>query len=140
VWALGVVVFALVAGTLPFVARTEMQLYAKIRRGIFSIPDSLGEPVRRLVRAMMRLEGSARPSAAAVLRQSWVCGLSGLCPTPSARRSLAESHVESQVCLQRDKENLRRSGQWDRQDSPAKHRPESTARRRSLPGTVLGGS
>lgn len=148
VWALGVVVFALLAGSLPFTARTEMQLYAKIRRGIFSIPDSLGESVRRLVRAMMRLEASSRPSAAAVLRQSWVCGMgasassaaTSSAATSSARKSFAECHVESQVCLHRDKENIRRSVQWERPESPAKYRAEFTARRRSLPGNILGGS
>mmetsp|Transcript_83059 Transcript_83059/g.131045 ORF Transcript_83059/g.131045 Transcript_83059/m.131045 type:complete len:712 (-) Transcript_83059:106-2241(-) len=136
VWALGVVVFALLAGTLPFVARTEMQLYAKIRRGIFNIPDSLGDPVRRLVRAMMRLEGSARPSSTAILRQSWVCGLGA----STARKSLVDCHVESHVCLHRDKENLRRLAQTERPDSPAKQRTEFAARRRSMPGTALGGS
>jgi len=54
VWALGVVVFALLCGSLPFVARTEMQLYAKIRRAIFTTPDALDELPRRLVRGILR--------------------------------------------------------------------------------------
>jgi MAP/microtubule affinity-regulating kinase len=75
VWALGVVIFALLAGSLPFIGRTEMQLYAKIRRGTFTCPDALGEAPRRLVRAMLRLEPASRPSSAAILRQPWVSGV-----------------------------------------------------------------
>merc|ERR1712093_761789 len=51
VWALGVIIFALLAGVLPFAGRTEMQLYAKIRRGCYVCPDSLGEMPRRLIRS-----------------------------------------------------------------------------------------
>lgn len=75
VWALGVVVFALLCGTLPFVARTEMQLYAKIRRAIFTPPDSLGELARRLVRGILKNEASTRPTTAAIARHPWVTGL-----------------------------------------------------------------
>ncbi|CAE7363293.1 erg26 [Symbiodinium natans] len=37
------VLFALLSGTLPFSAKTEMQLYARIRRGSFTFPDCLCE-------------------------------------------------------------------------------------------------
>eukprot|EP00927_Polykrikos_kofoidii_P024209 TRINITY_DN22068_c1_g1_i2.p1 TRINITY_DN22068_c1_g1~~TRINITY_DN22068_c1_g1_i2.p1 ORF type:complete len:886 (-),score=123.32 TRINITY_DN22068_c1_g1_i2:96-2753(-) len=75
VWALGVVIFALLAAVLPFAGRTEMQLYAKIRRGIYHFPDVLGETVRRLVRSLLRMEASMRPPACALLRNAWVVGV-----------------------------------------------------------------
>eukprot|EP00434_Breviolum_minutum_P003428 symbB.v1.2.003016.t1/scaffold113.1/size324549/14 len=75
VWALGVVIFALLSGTLPFAAKTEMQLYARIRRGSFNFPDgSFGEIQKRLIRGVMRKEAAARPSAAALLQHAWVAG------------------------------------------------------------------
>jgi len=74
VWALGVVIFALLVGALPFVGRTELQLYAKIRRGIFTCPDLLGDLARRLVKGTLRIEPGTRPSSLAVLRHAWVSG------------------------------------------------------------------
>jgi serine/threonine protein kinase len=72
VWALGVVIFTLIAGALPFAGRTELQLYAKIRRGVFSFPDIIGEPIRRLVRACMKMDPTSRPAVTSILRNSWV--------------------------------------------------------------------
>lgn len=74
VWALGVVIFALLVGSLPFIGRTEMQLYNKIRRGIFTCPDSLGELPRRLIKGTIRIDPTTRPPASAVLRHAWVGG------------------------------------------------------------------
>uniref|UniRef100_A0A7S4PU14 Protein kinase domain-containing protein n=1 Tax=Alexandrium monilatum TaxID=311494 RepID=A0A7S4PU14_9DINO len=77
VWALGVVVFALLVGSLPFAGRTEMQLYAKIRRGLFTCPDVLGDLPRRLIKGALRVDVSNRPSVAAILQHSWVTGAGG---------------------------------------------------------------
>eukprot|EP00929_Paragymnodinium_shiwhaense_P019822 TRINITY_DN1339_c0_g2_i1.p1 TRINITY_DN1339_c0_g2~~TRINITY_DN1339_c0_g2_i1.p1 ORF type:complete len:848 (+),score=162.05 TRINITY_DN1339_c0_g2_i1:177-2720(+) len=74
VWALGVVIFTLLCGILPFTGRTEMQLYAKIRRGVFACPDILGELPRRLVRSCMKMDASTRPSASSLLRHAWMLG------------------------------------------------------------------
>jgi len=75
VWALGVVIFALLSGTLPFAAKTEMQLYARIRRGSFTFPDgSFGEIQKRLIKGVMRKDAAARPSTAALLQHAWVAG------------------------------------------------------------------
>lgn len=74
VWALGVVAFALLAGSLPFIGRTEMQLYAKIRRGVFTYPDTLGDIARRLIKGALRVDASARPSSSQMLHHVWVTG------------------------------------------------------------------
>lgn len=72
VWALGVVLFTLLSGYLPFSAATEVQLYARIRRGVFVCPESLGELPKRLVRAALKPEPSSRPGSAALLRHPWL--------------------------------------------------------------------
>lgn len=72
VWALGVVLFVLLCGTLPFVAPSEVQLYAKIRRGDFVCPEVLGDMPRRLIRACMTYDAAGRPDSAALLRHPWL--------------------------------------------------------------------
>jgi len=74
VWALGVVVFALLVGSLPFIGRSEPQLYASIRRGVFTCPDCLGELPRRLVKSTLRMDSNNRPSASSLLQHPWVVG------------------------------------------------------------------
>lgn len=76
VWALGVVAFALLAGMLPFAARTELQLYSKIRRGHFACPEGLCDLPKRLIRAALRMDPTARPTSATILHHDWVsCGV-----------------------------------------------------------------
>lgn len=72
VWALGVVIFTLLTGSFPFTARTEMQLYAKIRRGGFLCPDALGDVPKRLIKGIIRAEAASRPSAALILQHAWL--------------------------------------------------------------------
>lgn len=75
VWALGVVIFALLAGSLPFAGRTELQLYAKIRRGAFAFPDTIPELAKRLIKAALRIDASTRPASTAILRHPFVTGV-----------------------------------------------------------------
>eukprot|EP00441_Pelagodinium_beii_P024287 CAMPEP_0197655744 /NCGR_PEP_ID=MMETSP1338-20131121/39640_1 /TAXON_ID=43686 ORGANISM="Pelagodinium beii, Strain RCC1491" /NCGR_SAMPLE_ID=MMETSP1338 /ASSEMBLY_ACC=CAM_ASM_000754 /LENGTH=666 /DNA_ID=CAMNT_0043231455 /DNA_START=60 /DNA_END=2060 /DNA_ORIENTATION=+ len=74
VWALGVVIFALLSGTLPFTGRTEMQLYAKIRRGMFTLPDCLSELPSRLIKGALRIDAASRPATGAILKHVWLEG------------------------------------------------------------------
>lgn len=72
VWALGVVLFGMLAGRLPFEGQTQSQLYAKIRRGQFRFPEGVPDLARRLVSGILRIDATARPTAAQVLQHRWV--------------------------------------------------------------------
>mmetsp|Transcript_156965 Transcript_156965/g.273265 ORF Transcript_156965/g.273265 Transcript_156965/m.273265 type:complete len:684 (-) Transcript_156965:56-2107(-) len=143
VWALGVVLFALLCGALPFVGRTEMQLYAKIRRGTFICPDLLGEPPKRLVKSMLRLETLARPSASAVLRQPWIsgdsraseCQISCLSPGRGCK-SIDQQGAGHERARLADSSYARK----DRSESPGLARRRFSSRGVALPATALGGS
>lgn len=100
VWALGVVLFALLSGTLPFTGRAEMQLYAKIRRGQFSLPDCIGESPKQLIRAAMRMDFASRPSSSSMLRSSWITG-----------RTESSSEGDSTGSNSRSQQTSRRSSQ-----------------------------
>jgi serine/threonine protein kinase len=71
-WALGVVLYGMLVGQLPFQGQTESQLYAKIRRGSFRFPDGLSELPRRLVSGLLRIDAPGRPTAAQALQHRWV--------------------------------------------------------------------
>jgi len=74
VWALGVILYAMLTGTLPFTGRSEVQLYAKIRRGAYVIPEFLSEAPKRLLKGLLRMEATTRPSANALYKHPWVQG------------------------------------------------------------------
>jgi len=71
-WALGVVLFGMLAGRLPFEGQTESQLYAKIRRAQFKFPGGVPELPRRVVSGILRVDATARPTAAQVVQHRWV--------------------------------------------------------------------
>eukprot|EP00931_Biecheleriopsis_adriatica_P116882 TRINITY_DN92467_c0_g1_i1.p1 TRINITY_DN92467_c0_g1~~TRINITY_DN92467_c0_g1_i1.p1 ORF type:complete len:731 (+),score=97.66 TRINITY_DN92467_c0_g1_i1:73-2193(+) len=114
VWALGVVVFALLAGTLPFAGRTEMQLYAKIRRGVFSTPEGFSDYQRRLVKGCLRTDFMARPSSAAILRHVWITGYesSDVSTEASTTTGGSESSSRSSRCSSKEQgsERVARDG------------------------------
>jgi serine/threonine protein kinase len=74
IWALGVVLFGLLVGALPFAGKNELQLYSRIRRGTFSVPEAIGERASRLIKAILRPDAAARPSATQLVQHTWVAG------------------------------------------------------------------
>jgi serine/threonine protein kinase len=49
VWSMGVVLHLMLTGTYPFKGSTERELYLKIVKGVFVMPDSVPSDARRLV-------------------------------------------------------------------------------------------
>ena len=43
IWAMGVLLYALLCGSFPFRGQNDRDLYRKIVRGVFHIPDFVGE-------------------------------------------------------------------------------------------------
>jgi serine/threonine protein kinase len=48
-WALGVLLFALLAGAFPFRGENEKELYGKISRGQFKFPETMSRDARYVV-------------------------------------------------------------------------------------------
>jgi len=70
-WAIGVLLYGMLTGRLPFEGYTESQLYAKIRRGSFRLPDGVSDYSRRVVSGLLRIDAPSRPTAAQVLQHPW---------------------------------------------------------------------
>jgi len=59
-WSLGVVLYALVCGCFPFSAKTYPELYKKIMRGQFKIPDALSHSLKDLITSLLVLDPKKR--------------------------------------------------------------------------------
>lgn len=59
-WALGVVVFEMVAGFLPFTSDTEPILYEKISYGIYKIPNDFSLDFVDLVKNLLQIDWTKR--------------------------------------------------------------------------------
>eukprot|EP00746_Dinoflagellata_sp_MGD_P127046 gnl/MRDRNA2_/MRDRNA2_61737_c0_seq1.p1 gnl/MRDRNA2_/MRDRNA2_61737_c0~~gnl/MRDRNA2_/MRDRNA2_61737_c0_seq1.p1 ORF type:complete len:698 (-),score=132.48 gnl/MRDRNA2_/MRDRNA2_61737_c0_seq1:125-2218(-) len=83
IWALGVVLFGLLCGALPFAGKNELQLYSRIRRGTFRVPEGIGDRATRLIKAILRPDAAARPSATQLAQHAWVAGGANFGPSKS---------------------------------------------------------
>lgn len=74
VWAMGVLLYALLCGSFPFRGQNDRDLYRKIVRGVFHVPDLVGTETRNLLTRMLNTDMSRRPSVDDVLADAWLHG------------------------------------------------------------------
>ncbi|KAG5182853.1 kinase-like domain-containing protein [Tribonema minus] len=144
VWSLGVVLFVMLAGYLPFDDVSMDDLCAKIRVADFSFPHHVRALARGLVSLMLTADPSQRIGVADIRRHPWM-----------ARRSLSRRtcgrKLSTRVSLRRDEsasrldaseQDMDAGGSEDSfdaaLDSPAKAAsPSRSASSRSPPGSYL---
>lgn len=73
IWACGVLLYTLICGTFPFKSiTTEKELFRKINRGILSFSqDNLSSELKDLLKAMLHVDPSERPTATMILNHPW---------------------------------------------------------------------
>lgn len=97
VWSLGVILFAILTGTLPFEDEQLKGLYAKICAGAYTIPSFLSAGARDLIRKMLCVDPLKRLTIEQVASHPWVHHLSLPPRVPLHPRPIPVAHPNEQV-------------------------------------------
>ncbi|XP_067838497.1 serine/threonine-protein kinase NIM1-like [Heptranchias perlo] len=91
VWALGVLLYFMVVGAMPFRADTVARLKRCILEGGYPVPAHLTEPCQRLIRGILRPAASERHTVGQVAGSEWLRGAEF--PRPLEPFRLDPSHL-----------------------------------------------
>lgn len=85
IWALGVLLYLIVTGTMPFRARTVLGLKTLILDGKFIVPEYISPPCRFLILGTLRQTPLERLKIDEMLASEWFKDVSLPCQTPPPR-------------------------------------------------------
>eukprot|EP01103_Thecamoeba_quadrilineata_P010528 TRINITY_DN229_c0_g3_i1.p1 TRINITY_DN229_c0_g3~~TRINITY_DN229_c0_g3_i1.p1 ORF type:complete len:784 (+),score=170.24 TRINITY_DN229_c0_g3_i1:73-2424(+) len=80
-WAVGVILYTLLSGCLPFFGETHTELFERILAGAFSFPDpewtNISESAKSLVSSLLTANPNKRLTADQALKHPWILGATG---------------------------------------------------------------
>ncbi|XP_054544583.1 MAP/microtubule affinity-regulating kinase 3-like [Talpa occidentalis] len=109
VWSLGVVLYDMVTGELPFEGNTFGELRARVLSGIYHEPHYLSQQCRDLLKKMMTLNPQSRSTLDSIIKHPWVGLPNGLPPCREPSLGQHEAATETMVCLGIRKEDIDRA-------------------------------
>lgn len=73
IWALGILLYAMVCGKMPFKAYNDKELFRRIEKGSFALPSNCSETLKNLLGKMLNVNPRRRPCIKALMDDDWVC-------------------------------------------------------------------
>ena len=71
IWSIGVMLYTMLIGRYPFHDTEASALFTKIRRGLYSIPDTISSRAKCLIKSLLRREPAERLSAEDIPHHPW---------------------------------------------------------------------
>lgn len=129
VWSLGVLLYVLVCGSLPFDGNSFQELFGKIVHGDYFVPDHVSMECRDLIGRMLVVDPSQRATLDQVRTHRWVADEAGrpvpkadplgFGSTPASKKDLDESALEECERIGFDRNAVIRSVVGDSYDDAA---------------------
>jgi len=72
IWSAGVVLYAMLCGTVPFKASNMKELHKMIIKGKYNLKEEVSDEAKQLMRAMLETDPKKRISIAKILQHPWM--------------------------------------------------------------------
>ncbi|KAI0090643.1 hypothetical protein BDY19DRAFT_984342 [Irpex rosettiformis] len=103
IWSLGVILYTLLTGTLPFDDDNEVIMRAKVIKGEFEDPEWLSDDARNLLKSILQSEPPKRLTIAQILAHPWFTAAQNASipkvETPAGSRSVSPAPVAAPTAL-----------------------------------------
>lgn len=111
IWSLGVVVFTMATGALPWTHTNHAQLFKQITTTDVVVPQDLSPPLRQIISMMLQRDPKSRPSPAELLAMPWLQEDSSIdsSPTPLRRRYSSDNTSATRKLGTADQRRQRKS-------------------------------
>ncbi|KAL0221896.1 hypothetical protein RCL1_001750 [Eukaryota sp. TZLM3-RCL] len=98
IWSMGIILYALICGYLPFEDPSTPALYAKILSGKFSIPPFVSKEAASLMRGILTVDPHRRFSIEDIRRHPWYCAYQDPASTTCNYTSSSKTIDDSIIC------------------------------------------
>lgn len=95
IWAMGVLLYALLCGCFPFKGQNDKDLYRKIMKGVFHVPSFVSPTARNLLSRVLTVDMNKRPTINEVLADAFLSGYPADMQAAKAKAYASKEHSTS---------------------------------------------